>query len=155
MNFKNFPTLKTNEGFIALITILVITAVSLIIATSIIFKSISQGNITLAEMYSTQAMVAANGCMEHALGELGANGTTSWSLSLGVGYTGAEQRTIGSNTCYIYPLAATTSGVYTDYRLVKASSTVSGYTRKIQAVVATNTPTISVSSWQDVGDFTN
>jgi hypothetical protein len=55
---------------------------------------------------------------------------------------------VGDETCYIYPVVA--SG--TD-RLIRASSTVSGFTRKILIDVATNTPKVVVSSWEEVADF--
>ena len=55
------------RGFIALITVLIITAVSIIIGTTIVLKSISHSSMSLSELYSAQAWASGNGCVEYVL----------------------------------------------------------------------------------------
>lgn len=137
---------STRTGFIALITVLVVTAVALIVGTSIALKSVSYAQGTQAEISSTQALMAANACVETALGALGAS-TTTWPTVT------ASTISVGSNTCYLYAVTATSGPSGAIYQVIQATSTVSGYTRKLQVIVATNTPAISISSWNQVGDF--
>ncbi len=137
-----------SQGFVALITVLVVTAVALILATASTYRAISEGKIGLNEMQSAQAWASANGCVEHALGEYSVASTT-WDLSSG--YLGGQGMTIGGVSCYISSTAATGTGLL--YRLINASSTVSGYVRKLQVVVATNTPASAIATWAEVGDF--
>ncbi len=136
------------RGFIALITVLIITAVSIIIGTTIVLKSISHSSMSLSELYSAQAWASGNGCVEYVLGQYSI-ASTSWDFSTTTGYKGNETRIIGGIPCFINTITSTG----TNYRLINASSTVSGFVRKLQVVVATNTPQSVVSSWQEVGDF--
>ena len=132
----------------ALISILIITTVSIIIGTTVVLKSVSHATISLSEIYSTKAWAAANGCVEYVLGQYSV-ASTSWDFATTTGYKGDETRTIGDVSCYISPIVATGS----DARLVKVYSAVSSYARRLQVVVATNTPQSVISSWQEVGDF--
>ena len=95
-----------------------------------------------SEIYSARAWAAANGCVEYALGQFSI-ASTSWST-----YTGDNALSIGGNSCYVYTITATGTSM-----LIRASSTVATYTRKLQVIVATNTPQSVLSSWQEVGDF--
>jgi hypothetical protein len=140
---RDFATLKT-RGFAALVTVLIITAVALIISSTIALKSLTHANISLSELKSAQAWSAANSCVENVLAKISL-ASTSWSSILG--YTTSLD--VGDNSCYIYGITATG----TDYRLIRASSTVSDYVRKLQVIVATNTPSAVISSWREVGDF--
>lgn len=142
---------KKKSGFIALISILVITAVSIIIGTTVTLKAISHANISASEIYSAQAWASANGCVETAIAALSYNGTSTWDMSTGYPsqHPAGQTLNIGGVPCFL--AAITSTGA--DYRLIKASSTVQSYVRKLQVVVATNTPQIVVSSWQEVGDF--
>ena len=140
--------LSTKRGFIALISVLIITAVSIIIGTTVVLKSISHASMSASELYSAQAWASANGCVEYVLGQYSVS-TSTWDFSTTTGYKGNETRNIGGIPCYIAAITATGTG----YNLIKASSTVSSYVRKLQVIVATDTPQSVISSWQEVGDF--
>jgi len=133
---------RTKSGFVALITVLIVTAVSLIIGTTILLKAITHASMSSSEIFSAEAWTAANSCVEYALGQFSAT-TSAWTT-----YTGGNTLNLGGNNCYIFPITATGTS-----QLIKASSTVSSFVRKLQVVVATNTPQSVVSSWQEVGDF--
>ncbi len=130
------------KGFIALITVLIITAVSVIIGTTVVMKSISHASMSASELYSAKAWAAANGCVEYALGQFSLSSTTFTT------YPGLLSQTVGGTLCTITLVASGNS------KVIKASSTVSSFVRKLQVTVATNTPQSVISSWQEVGDFT-
>jgi hypothetical protein len=142
--------IRKNKGFVALISVLMITAVAMIIGVAITMRTISRTSISLFESQSTQAWSSANGCVELAISQLGVNSTSTWASALDV-YNGGSTVSIGGIPCYLFDIVS--YGV-NDYRLIKASSTVGEYIRKLQVVVATNTPQIIINSWQEVGDFT-
>jgi|GEM_PF-1724993 len=141
-------SIHTKKGFIALISVLVITAVSIIVGTTIVMKSISHATMSAGEISSAKAWASDNGCVEYVLGQYSI-ASTSWDFSTSTGYKGNETRVIGGIPCYISTITATGS----DYRLINASSTVSSFVRKLQVIVATNTPQSVISSWKEVGDF--
>ena len=141
--------LYQNSGFIALISILVITAVSIIIGTTVTLKAISHATMSASEMYSAQAWASANGCVETAVAAMSYHGTSTWDLATSTSYKGDETISVGGIPCYIAAITATGS----DSRLIRASSTASSFVRKLQVIVATNTPQTVISSWQEVGDF--
>ena len=136
------------KGFVALISVLVVTAVAVIIGTTIILRSLTHATTSLSEIHSAQAWASANGCAEYVLGYVSAT-STSFTELIGSSTT----LSIGGVPCYISTITATSGTPTYDYLLVKASSTVSEYVRKIQLVVATNTPSAVLDSWQEVGDF--
>lgn len=133
------------EGFLVLTMTLLVSATVLIIVTGILLRSIGQVSESGDSGAALRAWSAVNACGEYALNKL-----TADAGGVGWGYAGGESLTVGStsDSCYIYPVEA--SG--TD-QVIKASSTVSGFTRKILIDVATNTPKVEVSSWAEVADF--
>ncbi len=137
-----YRSTSTNKGFIALISVLVITAVSIIIGTTIVMKSITHASMSSSELYSSQAWAAANGCVEYTLGQFSLASTSFNSPPAGT------IMPVGSTNCQF---SIVTSG---NSEVVKASSTVSSFVRRLQVTVATNTPQSVISSWQEVGDFT-
>lgn len=65
---KIFLTKKRNEkGFIALVTILVITAVALVLATSANLLGLGELQMSFNEAQSFKALDAANSCLDEAL----------------------------------------------------------------------------------------
>jgi hypothetical protein len=139
------------SGFVALISVLIIVAVSVIIGSTVALKSISHATMSLAEIQSAQAWASANGCVETAIAGLGNNSTSTWDMALGYPSQTPFDLSIGGITCHINHITATSS----DYRLIQASSTVGTYVRKLEVIVATNTPQTNISSWQEVGDFSH
>lgn len=144
---KIFAHTNEEKGFIALITILSVSTVALLISAGILLQSITEGITSGNEEMANRAWAASNACIETALFKLASS--TGWS------YAGGETVTIDPDSCYI--LGVTATGTDLGSRLIKASSTVASFTRKMQAVVATtstSTPlSLTVTSWQEVGDF--
>lgn len=127
-------------GFIALLTVLVISAVALLVGTGLVIRAIGATNITLATDAMDRTYVAATACAEHAL----------ISLKSSLSYAGNESMTLSNgDTCRI--LAVT--GVGNLNRVIQTTSTVQGATRKMQVNVGNVNPTMGISSWQDVAAF--
>jgi len=75
--------------------------------------------------------------------------STTTEGQLGWDYAGDESLPVGTETCYINTIDDGDNGV----KLIKVSSTVSNFTKKILIEVATNTPSVVVNSWKEVADF--
>lgn len=128
-----------NNGFIALISILAITAIAGTIALGLILLGVNSTRTNLVYIQSAQARALANTCMEEAL----------MKLRESIYYTGNETLSLTSGSCQIQ----TISGTGNTNRTINTTATVSNTTRKVQVVVATVNPAISLTSWQEMADF--
>ena len=128
-----------NNGFIALISILIIGAVILTVSIGVSLRSIGETTMSLDQQESRKALALANLCAETAL----------MRLESVLNYGGSESIMIDGETCDI--LLVTGSGNLS--RTVKTQSTVSGYTRKIKVEVSQVSPIMQISSWEEVPDF--
>jgi len=142
---------NNKKGFLVLTMVLLVSATVLLIATGIMLRSIVEENATADSANSLIAWSTANACGEYALGQMMASSTSATTTANNWGFasTTGQSLFVGSNSCYIYPVV-TDGGTG---KLIKASSTVATFTRKILIDVATNTPTMSVTSWKEVADF--
>ena len=142
----NFNIKKAQGGFLVLTMVLLVCATVLIIVTGILLRSISGTKNGEDTEQALKAWSVVNACGEHALLQMSAlNGMPGWNYASTTG----ESLSVGAETCYIYPVDDGGAGE----KIIKASSTVSGFTRKILIEVATNTPNIVVNSWEIVADF--
>ncbi len=145
-NKKIYKKLYNDQrGFLVLTMVLIVSATVLAISLGILLRSIDQINETNDSEASLKAWSVVNACGEYALGQMA---TTTETLP-GWTYTGAESLSIGGESCYIYSIE---SGDL-ESKLIKASSTVSSFTKKILIEVATNTPEVLINSWEEVSDF--
>lgn len=139
---------KEKGGFMVLTMVLLVTATLLSIVMGLLLRSVSNMRESSDSEKSLIAWSAVNACGEYALLQLSTttNGLAGWDYASTTG----QSLDIGAETCYIYPIATTTGS---DSKFIKASSTVSLFTKKIIIEVATNTPSIIVRSWNEVADF--
>lgn len=137
---------KKEGGFLVLTMVLLVSAVVLAVGAGIMLRSIGEITETSDSEMALKAWSTVNACGEYAVLELST--TTSHD---GWAYGGAEEVLVGddNNPCYIYPIEDGGSGA----KLIKASSTVSNFTRKLLIEVATNTPSVIINSWELVADF--
>lgn len=126
------------RGYIALLSVIVLGIVGTSIMLSVILSGISALKTDSAIEKSSQAKNMATSCSEEALQKILETGTTSSSGSLA----------IASGTCSY--LITTASGTTL---IIQATGIVSSITSKIKVIIATTTPSIVLSSWEDVGDF--
>jgi hypothetical protein len=141
----NFFLKKEKGGFLVLTLVLLVCAVVLAITTGVFLRSTGQTNSSIDSERSLRAWGAVNACGEYALLQM----SKSNEAMPGWAYTGEESLPVGAETCYIYTIEDGDNGV----KLIKASSTVSNFTKKLLIEVATNTPAMVVNSWKEVADF--
>jgi archaellum component FlaG (FlaF/FlaG flagellin family) len=126
----------TQSGYIALISVLIIGAVSVAIATALLITGSDAQQENLARQQSMKARQAAAGCIDEALQQIHDN-TAFVATNTAV--------TIGDATC-----TYTVTNTGTSTRTITATSTNVNVVRKIQTYVTINSSSLSISSWQEV-----
>jgi hypothetical protein len=112
------------SGYIALTTMLIVTAVVVTIATTVTYLSIDEGQMSLAQLRSEQARGMVEGCAADALLQLNESGTLPGSVTLpqgsctisGVTQNGSQWQfivsgSLGSNQAQLSITAERTSRV--------------------------------------------
>ncbi len=137
MNYKFIN--KNSQGYIVLISVLIIGVVAIAITTSILFFGASSSRMLLSveELYKTKAL--ANACAEQALEELRQNNNLA---------NGEHIIYIDEGSCE-YTLIVGTG----DNRTLQIVSEIRQTFRKTEIIVDQLKPTINVSSWKEVTDF--
>jgi hypothetical protein len=132
---------KTNEarkGYIALISVLLISAIGAAIMISVIASGITSSKTDFSLQQSGSARIMASSCAEEALQRISEAGIV----------TGNGNLTIASGTCS-YVITSSSSQNIT----IAATGVLGGITSKIKVILATTTPGIILSSWEEVADF--
>lgn len=125
------------RGYVVLLTVLIVGAVALAIATTLLVSGIDAARSAATEEWSRVARAMSDGCAEEALEQIREASS----------FTGYGTLTLGGNTCgyNVINLGGTN-------RQINASSTVSTVVRKTKLVLSKVNP-ITITSWQDVIDF--
>ncbi len=127
------------QGYIALISVILMSALGLGIMLSVIAAGVNAGKTDFSLQQSGGARSLASSCAEEALQRILESSLTSGNGNL----------TIGSGTCS-YVITSTSSG----QNITIASTGLLGtVTSKIKVVIATTSPGITLSSWEEVADF--
>lgn len=126
---------KNSEGFITLVATLVVGAVGLSIALSLLLLGLGSSRTSLTTQQSTQARTLANACAEEALQKIRENSA----------FTGSGGLSIGAGTCSY----SVTSGAG-QARHIDASGTVGAIVRKLDIDITAIKPKIIISLWQEV-----
>ncbi|MDO8424635.1 MAG: hypothetical protein Q7S70_01700 [bacterium] len=126
------------NGYIALISILIISAVLLITAVGSSLLSISEANIGLKKSQGSEVFYSATACAEEALQKIRESPSFSGSgnLAVGEGNCGYAVENLGDQN-----------------RLVTASGTIQNATGKIKIAIDQVLPNIHITSWQQSADF--
>ena len=131
---------KTQKrGYIALVTVIIITAVTLMIALSVNLESMGEIKISLAKNQSSKAFYLSTACAENALMKLKDN----------LNYGGDETLIFNNGTCSILPV----EGGGNEDRLIKVIGDVGDYTRRIKIEILRVNPTMEIAFWQEVTEF--
>lgn len=133
-----FKTSQNGEGFVILISVLVVGAVGIAIALSLLLLGVGNSRTSFAVEQSNQAKALANTCAEEALQQI--RDSTP--------YTGSGNLMLGQGTC---AYAVTSQGGQN--RTITASGTVGTIVRKVKVIINNINPQINVASWQEVADF--
>jgi len=130
--------LKQRNGYITLISVMVVSAVGLSIAVSLILLGIGAGKNSQSQEYMVQARGLSNACAELALLQVRNSNA----------YIGTTNVTLGAGEC-----SYTVSSSGGANREIQSTGTVKGVVRKVKVLINQLTPTLNVSSWQEVVDF--
>ncbi len=128
---------EINKGYIALISVILISAIGVAIMVAVISSGINASKTDFSLQQSGAARSMAVSCAEEALQKILETATTS---SIG-------NLTIASGTCSY--LIVSSSSIIT----INASGFLGGVTSKIKVVVSSTSPSITLSSWEEVADF--
>ncbi len=124
-----------NKGYITLISVLVVGAVGIAIASSLILLGNASSRTSFALQQSLQAKGLANACAEEALEQIRES----------TPYTGTGNLTLGQGTC-----SYTVTDTGGTNRTVTTSGTVGTIVRKVSVTITAIDPLIVVSSWQEI-----
>ena len=134
-----FHYVNREGGYIALISVIIILALVVLIASSAILLSISESNMGLQENQAWESFYLATACAEDALIKLKDN----------LNYEGNETLTFDNGTCTIEPI----EGAGNEGRVIKVFSNAYNQVRKIKIEINKMTPNTEIKSWQQVVDF--
>lgn len=126
------------RGFVTLISVLIVAAIGLTIATSMLLSGLTAGRTGFALIQSYQSKALADGCMEEALERIRESGpfTGTGTLSLGPGLCSYTVISKGGQN-----------------RTATSSATVGTQVRKVKVTIDKINPVIHITSWQEVPDF--
>lgn len=127
------------RGFIALISVLIISAVLVLLAISAGQLSIGELKMTLQRNQALQSYYLAHACAEEALMKLKEDLT----------YVGSETLNINEAACDILNV----EGEGNKDRIVKIESTAFNQTKKIKIKIDQVNPQYDIAFWQEVSDF--
>lgn len=123
------------NGYIALIAVLVMGAVAVTVTSTLLFTGVdSQREIKVAQS-SAQAAQLATACAEDALQSMHDN----------TSFTGNGFVSLTTGNC-AYVVASTGAST----RTIDANATINNVTRKIKVYVTINLSSLSITSWQDI-----
>lgn len=125
--------MKQQKGVAALLTVIIISSVVLVMGLSTSYLGLGELNLGFTEQKGSEALAAAEGCMEDAL----------MLLRLDNSYSGGSL-SLENGSCII-----SVSSTGSDRTLV-SSATVFGFTRTIQTQVTISSNTILLNSWQEI-----
>lgn len=128
------------EGYILLITILIIGAIASAILSSLMLLGISGAQVSFSVQQSEQALAAAQGCAEYAL----------LKLRQSPSYAGNEFRTLGNDTCEVL----TIGGIGNNNRSLCTEGLSGDAIRRLEIAISQILPQTRVYSWQEVSVFT-
>ena len=129
---------EMNKGYIALISVILISAIGVAIMLSVIASGITAAKTDFSIQQGGGVRSITSSCAEEALQKIAETGTTSSNSSLA----------IASGTC-TYLITSTNGQNIT----ISATGNIGTITSKIKVIIATTTPAITLSSWEEVADF--
>jgi hypothetical protein len=124
------------NGYIALMTMIIIGAIILISALSITFISLSQKTIMIDQSQKISSYYLANACANYAL----------IKLQDDAGYGGNETVNVGNYNCQVGQVL----GSGNTNRTINTSSAVANHITSIQVVISQIKPKTLIASWQEI-----
>lgn len=130
-------TCKSQRGYIALMSVILVGVLGVAVMISVVAQGVTSSKTDLSLQQSGQARVLATACAEEALQTILETGTTSRTSLL----------SLGSGTCS-YSISKPANSV-----IINATGNFGTLVKRVQIILSTTTPSIVLSSWQDVSDF--
>lgn len=135
---------KNSRGYVALMSVLIISAIGVIIVTSLLSlgTSYQRSIFVIQQQFNTQSL--SHACSNVAL----------MKIKLDALYEGGESINFGADNCDILPITQT-NGLYT----IKIQSVSNYISQKTQIVVSrienpdTFAVTLTIESWKNMADF--
>lgn len=125
------------RGYIALMSVILMGALGVAVMISVISQGITSSKTELSLQQSGQARVLATACVEEALQIILETATTSRTANL----------TLGTGSC-TYSITKPASSV-----IINSTGNYGTLVKRVQVILSTSSPSIVLSSWQDVSDF--
>lgn len=123
------------KGFVTLLSVLIVSALALVVATSLLLVGTSSTKSSISFITSNQAKGLANGCAEAALTQIQAN----------INFSGTNNLTYGNGTC-----SYTVTKLTGQNRTIAVTASAGQSTRKINININQISPNIITNSWQEV-----
>jgi hypothetical protein len=127
---------KHPDGFVTLISVLILGAVGLAVAVSLMLLGVDSSRTSLSLEQSLQARGLADACVETALQQIRTNNA----------FTGTANLTFGAGTC---TYTVTNTGGTT--RSITTSGTVDTIVRRVSVSLSAVAP-VTISLWQEVAN---
>lgn len=134
-----FTVRSSRQGYILLITILIIGAIASAILSSLLLLGISANHVSLSVLQANQSLSIAQGCAEYGL----------LKLRQSPAYAGNEFVTVGANACEILPIG----GIGNNNRVLCVEGKVGDAVRRLEIAVSQVLPQTKIFSWQEVSVF--
>jgi type II secretory pathway component PulK len=128
---------KKDQGFVALLTILIVLGVVLLIGLGISQLSISEAQMALQKYQSSQAYYLANLCSERALMALKENSN----------YNGENNVNIENGSCTTISVTGNLPA-----KTVSVEASFQGQIKKIRIIISQISPKMIIQFWQEVAD---
>lgn len=127
-------------GFVTLLTIIVIGAVTTTIVIGLLLLGTDNLKATQYQIDSAHAAAHTDSCAEKALNSLKGNAA----------YAGGETVNFTNGSCLILPLI----GAGTQTPTIRIEGTVSSVKRRVEISVKQVSPQIKLNYWRELADFT-
>lgn len=127
------------KGYIALMTMIVVTAVAILIVSAQAYVSITQGMNSLLYSNYLEAGALGSSCADDAL----------LKLKNDHDYAGNETISLGHGQCQIYPI----QNLGGEAREIRITASVNDTMKKIRIRTNVIDPNITFDSWEEVADF--
>ena len=138
MIFKEQQLLKNirreSDGFVAMMSVLLVGAITLLLAIGAVSRSLDASDVALASESSYQALFLAESCVEHALSILASDPE----------YGGNEQFAVGDAHCQIGEVSATSSS-----RSFTTEATVGHFQKRLSVVGEVAASSSKVIDWEE------
>lgn len=138
MVVQHFDKIIPKKGFVTLLSVLIIGAVGVSIAVTLLLMSIDASKTSVINTKSEQAKALANACAEAGLQQIRSS----------VSYTGTTTLAIGLGNC---SYTVTNTGGQT--RSINSTGIIDTTVRKVEILIDQINPTILVTSWEEVSEF--